>query len=286
MRRAALAFLFLPMAAHADEEWKQLWRGPAEDVEQLSIDNRLGHVQIRGWDKNEVQITATKHAQAQSILERLRVHVTKYDDGRMAIDTRVKLEQGELILPLGAARVDLVIDAPRGVRLAARTWSGDLAAGGMRGGARLETDAGRIDVADMDGAIVTRGRRSNQKITMIRGDVDVDDIEGDVLLQQVTGQRVVARLVRGSLHADRILARTIQLSNMMGRVEFVLGEGELCELRARARGKVYIDGAAQTAAFFRGFLGGTPADLSAAQSHVELVSYGGDVWVAQAARKP
>ena len=287
MKPVAIALLLVPLAAHAEEEWKQKWIGPADDVEQLSIDNRLGGVAVRGWDRNEVQITAIKHAASGEILERLRVHVTKYDDGRMAIDTRVKLEQGELILPLGQGRVDLTIDAPRGVRLGARTWSGDLAAGGMRGGARLETDAGKIEVNDIDGAVVTRGRRSNQRITVVRGDVDVDDIEGDVLLQQITGDRVVARLVRGRLRADHLLAKTISLTSMMGRVEFVLGDGELVELRARARGgKVMLNGVEQTAAAFRGFLGGTADEVSAAQGRVELTSYGGDVWIAAAVRKP
>ena len=285
MRPVVFALLLIPLAAHAEEQ-KLKWVGPGERVEQLLIDNRLGGVSVRGWDRNDVQITATKIASGE-ILERLRVHVTQYDDGRMAIDTRVKLEQGELILPLGQGRVDLTIDAPRGVRLGARTWAGDLAAAGMRGGARLETDAGRIDVNDVDGAVVTRGRRSNQRITVVRGDVDVDDIEGDVILQQITGDRVVARLVRGRLRADHLLAKTISLTAMMGRVEYVLGDGELVELRARARGgKVMLNGVEQTAAAFRGFLGGTPSEVSTAQGRVELTSYGGDVWIAAAVRKP
>ena len=287
MKPFALALVLVPLAAHAEEEWKQKWVGPAEDVEQLNIDNRLGGVAVRGWDRNEVQITAVKHAASGEILERLRVHVTKYDDGRMAIDTRVKLEQGELILPLGQGRVDLTIDAPRGVRLGARTWSGDVAAAGMRGGARLETDAGKIDVNDVDGAVVTRGRRSNQRITVVRGDVDVDDIEGDVILQQITGDRVVARLVRGRLRADHLMAKTISLTAMMGRVEYVLGDGEMMELRARARGgKVMLNGVEQAAASFRGVLGGSASEISAAQGRVELVSYAGDVWIAAGVRKP
>ena len=98
--------LCVPVAARADEQvWKQQVVSPADDVEQLTIDNRLGSVVVRGWDRPEVQITATKRA-ASEILSRLRVHVIKFDDGRMAIDTRVKLEAGELILPLGSGRVD------------------------------------------------------------------------------------------------------------------------------------------------------------------------------------
>jgi hypothetical protein len=260
-------------------EWRQKWIGPADDVEQLEIDNRLGPVAIEGWDRNEVQVTAVKRAASPDILGRLRVHVTKYDDGRMTIDTRVKLEQGELILPLGSSRVELTIAVPRGVRLGARTWSGDLAAAGLRGGAHLETDAGRIDVNDVTGAVVTKGRRSNQRITLIRGDVDVDDLEGDVVLTQVTGNRVEARLVRGTLRADRVLARWVKLQAMMGRVEFVLGESGAVDLRARAQGRVVIDGVAQTAPLFRGVLGGGPMRVANPESRVELVSYGGDVLI-------
>jgi len=279
MRKGWALFLamFVPVAARADEQvWKQQVAWPADDVEHLAVDNRLGSVTVRGWDRSEVQITATKRA-APEILSRLRVHMTKFDDGRMVIDTRVKLEAGELILPLGAGRVDLTIDAPRGVRLGARTWSGDLAAAGMRGGARLETEAGRIDVSDVTGAVVARGRRSNQHLTLIRGDVDVDDLEGDVILQQITGDRIVAHLLRGTIRADRLLARTISLEAMIGRVEFVLGENQLVELRARARGgRVVVGGQPQEAGMFRGMVGMRSA---APASRVELISYGGDVLV-------
>jgi hypothetical protein len=152
----------------------------------------------------------------------------------------------------------------------------------MRGGARLETDGGRIDATDVVGALVTKGRRSNQRITLIRGDVDVDNLEGDVLLQQVTGNRVVARLLRGTLRADRVLARSISLSSMMGRVEFVLGEAGPIELRARARKLVIAGRSAPDSGVFHGVLGGGAAEI--AQAHVELTSYGGDVWVSQVAR--
>jgi hypothetical protein len=279
--------LVAPGLARADETWQQQWIGPADDVEQVVIDNRLGNVSVRGWDRNEVQITAQKRAASAEILGRLRVHVTKYDDGRMAIDTRVKFQSGELVLPLGSSRVDLVIDAPRGVRLGARTWAGDLSAAGLRGGARLEIDAGHIDVRDVTGAIVTKGRRSDQSITEIRGDVDVDDIEGEVVLARIQGERVAARILRGTVRAEHILARTISLSTMIGRVEFVLGEGDAVEVRARAHGgHIVVAGRPQSGDFFHRVLGGGPDELASAQAHVELVSYGGDVWVSQAARKP
>ena len=61
---------------------------------RVALANINGSVHISGWDRNEVQITAVKRAVSGEILERLRVHVTAYDDGRLAIDTRVKLEQG------------------------------------------------------------------------------------------------------------------------------------------------------------------------------------------------
>jgi len=272
------ALILLPLAARADEVWKQKWIGPADDVEHLHIDNRLGSVAVRGWDRNEVQITATKRAASGEVLGRLRVHVTKYDDGRMVVDTRVKLEAGELILPLGSSRVDLTVDAPRGVGLGARTWAGDLEAAGMRGGASLETDAGRIDASDITGAIVAKGRRSNQRITLIRGDVDVDDLEGDVVLQQITGDRVVAHLLRGTIRADRIFARTVSLQAMIGKVEYVLGEGEVVELWARARGgKVVVGGRPQGGEVFRGMIG--TMNKANPDSRVKLVSYGGDVLV-------
>jgi hypothetical protein len=289
MRRGIAIALVLALAAPAGaaeltEEWQQRWVGPADDVEQLVIDNRLGAVEVRGWERSEVQIAARKRAASAEVLARLRVHVTKYDDGRMVVDTRVKLENGELLLPLGTSQTDLVVNAPRGVRLSVRTWAGDVRASGMHGGARLETDGGRVDASDLEGAVVTRGRRSNQRITYVHGDLDVDDLEGEVELKHITGDRVVARLLRGTLRAERVAARSVSLQALMGRVEYILDEDEAVELRARTHdgGRLTVDGRAQDGDLFHGVFGGGRIDRL--DTHIELASFGGDIWIQHAAR--
>jgi hypothetical protein len=195
---------------------------PTPGAELLRIDNPLGRVEVRAWDRpGQIHIIAEKRAVSQEALDRLRVHYTAWQNGEISVDTRVELGGRERSLPLSGSRVDMVIEVPPDLGIEAKTFGGDLTASGLRGGARLETTGGRIGVSDVRGGVVTRQLKGGQTVTAVDGDVDLDGVEGDLDVHGVGGGRLDARMVEGSIRAEDVRSALVRLTTTTGEILFI-----------------------------------------------------------------
>ncbi len=195
---------------------------PAGGAERVRIDNPLGRVQVRGWNRRgEIHIVADKRSPTREGIDRLRVHYTAWQSGEIQIDARVELGGRERSLPLTGSGVDLLIELPPELEVAAKTFAGDVSVSGVDAGAHLETTGGRIGVSQVRGSVVTRQLRGGQTVVGVDGDIDLDGIEGDMHLRQLVGGRVDARLVDGSIRAENIRSRWVRLRSTTGEVVFV-----------------------------------------------------------------
>jgi len=192
---------------------------PIPGAERLRIDNPLGAITVRAWDRGEtIHIVADKQSTSPEALARLRVHFTAWAGGEISIEARVEAGGRERALPLSASRVDLVVEVPAELGVEAKTFGGDLTVSGLRAGARLETTGGRIAVSDVHGRVITHQLRGGQTVAQVEGDVDLDGVEGHMQLDRLGGTRVEARVVDGDIRADDIRADEVRLSATTGAV--------------------------------------------------------------------
>lgn len=208
---------------------------PIPGAERLRVENLLGRVQVRGWAQaGQMRIAADKSGPADVDLDRLRVHTAVKADGEIAIDVRVEVDGRERPMPASGSRVDLLIEIPPELELAAKTFGGDISASGLRAGARLETTGGRIGVSEVSGAVTTHQLRGGQTVVAVEGDVDLDGVDSDIDVERLRGGRILARVVDGHIRADGVLARLVRLESVTGEV--VLGgallPGGMYELRS------------------------------------------------------
>jgi hypothetical protein len=195
---------------------------PIAGAERMRIDNPLGNVTVRAWDRTDaIHITAEKRSSSPEALGRLRVHFTAWAGGEISLETRVEMGGRERALPLAASRVDLVVEVPAVLQIEAKTFAGDLSASGLRSGVRLETTGGRIGVSDVHGRVVTHQLRGGQNVVAVEGDVDLDGVEGHMRLERLVGARVEARVVDGDIRAEDIRSNEVRLSATNGAVVFV-----------------------------------------------------------------
>ncbi|MEO8214803.1 MAG: hypothetical protein ABI560_16500 [Myxococcales bacterium] len=208
---------------------------PVPGAERMRIDNPLGSVTVRAWDRTDaIHIIAEKSSASAEVLGRLRVHFTAWAGGEVSVETRVEVGGRERALPLAASRVDLVVEVPAMLEIAAKTFAGDLSASGLRAGARLETTGGRIGISDVHGRVVTRQLRGGQTVLAVDGDVDLDGVEGQMRLERVEGSRLEARVVDGDIRAVDIGSREVRLLATTGQVVLlgVLRPGAHYDLRS------------------------------------------------------
>jgi hypothetical protein len=297
----AASFVVASMAtpgpgARADEVEVNFVYLPAPEAETLLVEQPMGGLRLSGWDKPQVRITSRKHAADPASLERLRVQVDMRD-GHIQIRTGVYVRGVFKELPPAvgeASGIDLSIDAPKNVHLAARTWSGDLEASGFRSGAELTSTGGEVRARDIDGRVQTNADFGRQRLSSIRGSVDAHTLKGDMDLESLDGEQVDARVAEGQITARDLHAAMVRLLSTAGNIVLIGtlrpgGRYELTALdgdvqlrlqrgpfRVNARGEevrtaLPIRPVAQSRALLRGELAG-PAPGSFAPPQLELTA--------------
>jgi DUF4097 and DUF4098 domain-containing protein YvlB len=217
---SSLAFVaasFVCLSAQAEELEVNIVYVPAIGAEVLDIEQPMGTLTLRAWDRPEVKIVARKRAPSSAALDKLKV---KFEaaSGKIRIQTGVRIGDDLKRLPSPRQAIDLTIDAPRGVQLAARTWSGDLDASGFRAGAELRSEGGEVRATDIDGKVRTNALSGRQKLTQIRGDVEADGVTGDLEIVSVDGQLLVARVVEGQIVAREIHTAVVRMLSTSGGI--------------------------------------------------------------------
>lgn len=221
---AKTAFVCASLAslhARAEETEVSFAYLPAPNAEALAVEQKMGRLELRGWDKPEVRIVARKRATTSGVLDRLKVNV-EMQDGRIRIRTGVHVDGGFRPLPLGADMgIDLTIDAPRQVALKAATWTGDLSVSGFRSGAELASSGGEVRASDIQGRVSTHALSGRQRLSSIRGDVVAEGEHGDLDLDTVDGDLLDARVVEGQISARAVRTPVVRLFSTLGGIVMV-----------------------------------------------------------------
>ena len=243
---ALLVFATLVGVARAEETEVSFAYVPASAVEDVIVEQPLGRLSVRGWDRPEVRIAATKRAPNHAGLDRLRVRVD-LKDGKLEVLTGVRVGEVLRRIPTDAGYViDLAVDAPSGARIRATTFDGDLDALGFRAGVVLTSTNGEIHATDIDGPVRSTGTRGRQRLAAIRGDVDVQSLQGALELDSIEGVVLRASVVDGRIEARRVRARVVELVSARGDVTLAgaMPLGARWVLRAPAGdGHIVTDGA-------------------------------------------
>ena len=146
---------------------------------RLSIENMNGSVEIMGWDRNEVDITAVKYASTEEALSRLKIEVTAPGD---FVSIRTVQPSGFR----GGMGARYTIRVPRKIELE-----------------RIISSNGRIQVEDVEGNGRFRTSNGSVKALRTRGSLEVETSNGSVDLAEHTGPASV-RTSNGQIRADNV----------------------------------------------------------------------------------
>src|ERR1700732_3694533 len=146
------------------------------------VENFNGSVEITGWDKDSVEVNATKYAPTEELLRNLKIDVASTADS-------IRIRSVRPIERRGNMGVKYIIMAPRKVVLDRIVSSnGSIRLNQLEGNATLKTSNGRI--------------RANG----LKGDVEAHTSNGAVELQDFRGSAVV-QTSNGSVKADGLRGR-------------------------------------------------------------------------------
>jgi len=222
----------MPLAALANEN--TIDRTVAADARgEVVISNVSGNVDVRGWDRNEVQVKG-----------RLDEDVERVD-----VDTSGGRTTIKVILPKGShdgGDAMLEIQVPRGSSVEVSAVSADVTSRGVQGAQRLTTVSGEI-IADISGGNDSQVRSVSGDIT-VKGDskagalrvssvsgslqltngagkLDVVTVSGDARVHMVDASEINGRTTSGELelHAKLVRDARVSVEGVSGDMNLDLG---------------------------------------------------------------
>ncbi|MFC4358862.1 DUF4097 family beta strand repeat-containing protein [Halobium salinum] len=177
----------------------------------LSLATRNGRIHVRGEDRDDLRVDVTKHAREEADLDRIEV-VAEAGSGAAAGAGDAPGDDGDSLAlrvehPPGVrdVAVDLDVALPRGTALTTvETENGRVDVADVTGDVVVRTKNGRVDLRDVEGypsvetgngAVKLAGTTGVDRVTTSNGSVDAEirSIRGDALVETTNG-RVVVRL--------------------------------------------------------------------------------------------
>lgn len=214
---------------------------------RLAVENENGTVEISTWDKNEIEITGTKHASSQDLLKEIKVQI----DAAPA-NVRVRVTRPGFG---GSAGVRFAIRVPKKLELERiRSTNGTLRIMGTEGPANLETTNGKIEVNGAVGKLTAettngaieldghkgdvRARTSNGRISgeVAKGGVDAHTTNGsvDLALAEIESKEPVrVETTNGSINLKLAAAHEVRARTNNSSITVHLPEKSDADLRAR-----------------------------------------------------
>ena len=186
---------------------------------ELVLSTFDGSIEVRSWDKPEIQATFEKVAESAEVAKNLVVKAEQ-SGNRITIEA-VRPEPFSGITINSSRSVNLILSVPRKVNLQAR--SGD-------GGVRLEGLEGRIDVKSGDGGINGHDLAGDLYVRTGDGSVTLDSVKGRLDLNTGDGGiQVDGALTRLSAHTGdgSVTVRAAQGSRTDDDWDVTSGDGSV-----------------------------------------------------------
>ena len=185
-----------------------------------------GEVDVTAWDRPQVRV----RVRSERSLVRMDATST-----RLSLD--ISRARG------GDTRFEVTV--PTGVRVSARSTSGDVSIAGTKGPVEARTQSGDLGVSDVaeivdlntySGDVTARGIVGNVEITTlngevmltdVKGDVDATSVSGDIDLRGITARYVRAKSTSGDVTFDGAIdnAGRYELGSHSGSVYFTIPQG-------------------------------------------------------------
>ena len=200
---AFLAFTLQARAFAETEEFHQTY--PLSANGRIDLANINGPVQIKAWDRNEVQVDAIKRAGSKHDLDEVQI---KIDSGKDSLSIRTEYARHDHTWTRNdPGSVDYVLMVPRNSRLDdINLVNGDLRIEGVSGEVRASCVNGRLRAKNLSGRTQLSTVNGNLEANLDRlsSPVEVSSVNASVLLTLPSDAKadIEASTVSGSISND------------------------------------------------------------------------------------
>jgi hypothetical protein len=184
---AVIACLLFPARA-ADENFHQIY--PLAAGGSFALENVNGSVQVEGWSRDEVEVSAVKTATRSDSrnLSQVKIEVDQSHPGQVAVHTRYPQGEGAEVA------VEYHVRVPYRILLGSiETVNGSVTVRGVEGGGELRSVNGNVEVFDSSGRFSEKTTNGNLRLElrelMSGGPMNLETVNGSVVLGLPEGAR-------------------------------------------------------------------------------------------------
>ena len=168
---------------------------PLDPRGTVEIDNLKGRIQVRAWDRNEVQVTG-------SLGDGVEKLVVDGDKDHLTVRAEYPKHMGGLRGDR-TGPTDLVLQVPLRADLDIESVSADIDVAGVASGdLNVDTVSGQVTVAAAPGNADLNSVSGDLHVTLNSNEVNVETVSGDVLLNGRLKGQVHGETVSGQLSID------------------------------------------------------------------------------------
>ena len=192
-----------------------------ENEGKVYLENISGDIRVSNWDRNEIQITATKRGRRERDLDDATVHIRQIN-GNIRIITRHDREFS--LFRSGSVSVHYEIMVPAKASVRVKSISGNVEVIKIGGPLNVETVSGKIRVRAAENNVRCKSTSGDIDLEYIKGDAELNSISGEISIQKIEGS-VEAGTVSGDIEVEAFsYAEEIEMSSTSGDIEL---QGEL-----------------------------------------------------------
>jgi len=184
--RLSCLTLFVASAFGAEQVNRKLDAAPDGMV---TIENTAGSIDVRGWSRNEVEVSAELGEDVEELVfERngnsivIRVESRRNNSRRTSSDLEVRVPQNSSVNISGVS-TDVEVRAVRGA-LRLNSVSGDIASDAFGADIDVETVSGDVKVAG-------QGMEATSRFSTVSGDIDAEGLAGRMDINSVSGDMAI-----------------------------------------------------------------------------------------------
>ncbi len=148
---------------------------------RVELEGFNGSVEIRGWDRETVEIDGTKTASSDTLLQEIKIDIANSDDSVRIRAIRPQVRRGSM-------GVSFVLSVPRKVLLERiQSSNGGIRVSGVEGNARLRSSNGSIKVSSFKGDLDAVTSNSGVELSEFSGGATLHTSNGSIRAEGVRG---------------------------------------------------------------------------------------------------
>jgi len=216
-----------PAVAAEKEKFEEKFEKTVDLVRdgKVIIGNVSGNIEVKTWNKAQVQIDALKVSRAATLakakenITKVKIVITE-ENSTLRIKTEYPKTQNKNL----SVSIYYTLMIPAEASINANSVSGNVT---------CEDIGGDLKGITVSGDVIVSEAKNGANCSSVSGDVEIDNVTGDVKLHSVSGS-VLANEIKGSVEADTVSgsvvltnitdADEIEASSISGKVKY---EGDL-----------------------------------------------------------